>query len=103
MKKHETFPFGPKTASGVPKLQILNAVANYWKHREEWVFEGGQKRKNAIDKLFKEVGYSTKVDYPISGVLTELLYSSEIRFKSLIKPLIEWRDELIKNIKAKKF
>ena len=40
LKKPERFLFGPKTSSGIPKVKILNAVANYWKHREEWVFEG---------------------------------------------------------------
>lgn len=100
LRKHETFLFGPKTSSGVPKLQILNAVANFWKHREKWVFEGGLKRKDDVDCLFEEVGYSTDVDYPISGVLTELLTPLEVRFASLIMPLIEWRDELIKYTKA---
>lgn len=100
LKKHETFLFGPMTSSGVSKIQILNAVANFWKHREEWVFEGGQKRKDAVDMLFEDVGYSTDVDYPISGVLTELLTPFEVRFSSLIKPLVEWRNELINYTKA---
>lgn len=100
LKKHETFFFGPRTSSGGSKVQILNAVANFWKHREEWVFEGEQKRKDAINMLFEEVGYSTDVDYPISGILTELLTPSEVRLASLIKPLVEWRNELIQYTKA---
>ena len=100
LRKHETFLFGPKTSSGLSKLQILNAIANFWKHREEWAFEGGEKRKDAIDRLFEDVGYSTDFEYPISGVLTELLTPFEVQFSSLIKPLVEWRNELIKYTKA---
>lgn len=97
LRKHQTFLFGPMTQSGTSKIQILNAIGNYWKHREEWVFEGGQKRKDAVNKLFEEVGYSTDIDYPISGVLTELLFPSEVRFVSLLELIIEWRNELIKH------
>lgn len=96
LRKHETFHLGPKTASGVSKIAILNAVANFWKHREEWVLEGGEKRKAAVDALFEEVGYSCDLDYPISGVLTELLSPLEVRFSSLLAPVREWRDDLIK-------
>lgn len=42
LRKHETFLFGPKKPCGLSKLQILNAIANFWKHREEWAFEGGE-------------------------------------------------------------
>lgn len=97
LRKHQTFRFGPKTPSGASKLQILNAVGNFWKHREEWVFEGDQRRKDAVDRLFEEVGYSTGIDYPISGVLAELLAPSEVRFASLLEPIVEWRDEMIKH------
>ena len=95
-RKHETFHLGPKTTSGVSKIAILNAVANFWKHREEWVLEGGEKRRAAVDALFEEVGYSCDVDYPISGVLTELLTPAEVRFSSLLAPVRGWRDDLIK-------
>jgi len=33
-------------------------------------------------------------------VLTELLTPFEVQFSSLIKPLVEWRNELIKYTKA---
>ncbi|MCC5860271.1 MAG: hypothetical protein JJT90_19135 [Ectothiorhodospiraceae bacterium] len=96
LRKHETFDLGPKTTSGVSKIKILNAVANFWKHREEWVLDGGEKRKAAVDELFEEVGYTCDVDYPISGVLTELLSPLDVRFSSLLIPVKAWRDDLIK-------
>ena len=96
LRKHETFHLGPKTTSGVSKIRILNGVANFWKHREEWVLDGGEKRKAAVDALFEEVGYNCDVDYPISGVLTELLSPLEVRFSSLLVPVRAWRDDLIK-------
>ena len=96
LRKHETFHLGPKTMSGVSKIAILNAVANFWKHREEWVLAGGEKRKAVVDALFEEVGFTCDVDYPISGVLTELLSPLDVRFSSLLIPVRAWRDDLIK-------
>ena len=96
LRKHETFHLGPKTVSGQSKVAILNAIANFWKHREEWILEGGEKRKAAVDALFDEVGYSCDCDYPISGVLAELLSPAEVRFSNLLAPVTAWRDDLIK-------
>lgn len=92
--KHETFDYGPKTESGTSKIQIINAVANYWKHRSEWGLSGGGKRKEAVEQLFQEVGYSTDVEYPVSGVLTELLTPLETRLSNLMDIMINWRNSL---------
>jgi hypothetical protein len=94
LAKHEVFYYGPKTESGKSKIEIINAVANYWKHRSEWALDGGGKRKEAVDNLFNEVGYSTDVDYPVSGVLTELLTPLETRLYNLMEIMIEWRNSL---------
>lgn len=94
IKKNEAFIYGPKTTSGTSKIQIINAVANYWKHRSEWMLDGGGKRKETIETLFQEVGYSTDVEYPVSGVLTELLNPQETRLYNLKDILINWRNEL---------
>jgi len=92
--KHEAFAYGPRTATGTPKIQIINAVANFWKHRSEWALDGGGRRKEAVEKLFQEVGYSTDVEYPVSGVLTELLTPLETRLCSLMDIMIDWRNSL---------
>jgi hypothetical protein len=97
LRKHETFDLGPKTSSGVSKIKILNAAANFWKHREEWIFKGEEKQAEAVSILFGEVGYSIDTDYPISGVLTELLDPLEVRFSSLLIPVRAWRDDLIRS------
>ncbi len=97
LRKYTSYEFGPKTESGVAKIEILNALANFWKHREEWIFDDEQKRKNAADRLFGEVGCSTDMEYPISGVLTELLTPQEVRFSNLIPILSEWRNDMVKN------
>lgn len=94
LPKHETFKFGPKTDLGTSKVQIINAVANYWKHRSEWVLNGGGKRKEAVEMLFKEAGYSTDTEYPVSGVLTELLSPLDTRLSNLSGILFEWRNTM---------
>lgn len=99
--KHETFRFGPTTESGTSKIQIINAVANYWKHRSEWELNGGGKRQEAIEELFDEVGYSTDTDYPVSGVLTELLTPLETRLFNLLSILVDWRKGVFSDPRAK--
>ena len=94
LQKHETFRFGPTTDSGTSKIQIINAVANYWKHRSEWVLNGGGKWKEAIEKLFDEVGYSMDTDYPVSGVVTELLTPLDTRLSNLSGVLTDWRNSM---------
>ena len=56
-----------------------------------------ESRKNAIDVLFEEVGYSTDSEYPVSGVITELVSPKECRLTSLIEILVEWRNSLMKD------
>lgn len=101
LQKHDTFQYGPKTDSGTSKIQIINAVANYWKHRSEWALNGGGKRKEAIEKLFDEVGYSTDTDYPVSGVVTELLSPLDTRLFNLVGILTDWRNSMFSDPKVK--
>lgn len=92
--KHEAFDYGPKTQTGTPKIKVINALANFWKHSSEWALDGGGKRRDAVEKLFQEVGYSTDTEYPVSGVLTELLTPRETRLANLMDIMIEWRNSL---------
>ncbi len=98
-RKHETFKYGARTSSGASKVQIINAAANCWKHREEWVFDNGRRQMD-IDRLFEEIGYSTRVDYPISNVLAEVLAPAELSFANLLNVMRDWRDDLIAHTKA---
>lgn len=100
-QKQETFQYGPKTKSGISKIKIINAVANYWKHRSEWALNGGGKRQEAIEELFDEVGYSTDTEYPVSGVLTELLAPLDTRLSNLAEMLIDWRNSIFSDPRAK--
>ncbi len=36
IKKGKALQIGPFHESGVPIVKIINAVANYWKHKDEW-------------------------------------------------------------------
>lgn len=100
-QKHETFHYGPTTETGTSKIKIINAVANYWKHRSEWALNGGGKRQEAIEDLFDEVGYSTGTEYPVSGVLTELLTPHDTRLFNLAEMLIDWRNSVLSDPRAK--
>ena len=100
-QKHETFQYGPTTKNGTSKIKIVDAIANFWKHRSEWSLNGGGKRQEAIEKLFDAVGYSTDTEYPISGVLTELLAPLDTRLFNLAEMLVDWRNSTISDPRAK--
>ncbi|MCH7558043.1 MAG: hypothetical protein IIB56_11370, partial [Planctomycetes bacterium] len=42
------------------------------------------KRRENIEKAFESVGFSVDLDYPLSGVLTELSLPGEARFQSVL-------------------
>jgi len=99
IEKRKALAIGPMHSSGQSKAQIINSAANYWKHNSEWILEKSDRQRKRIEESFDLVGFPTNTDYPLSGILTELVYPELAAFQSLIVELKTWRDE-IQNIAA---
>lgn len=84
VSKRNALTIGPSHSSGNTKAQIINHAANYWKHKNEWNLSKKDKRRENIEKAFESVGFSVDLDYPLSGVLTELSLPGEARFQSVL-------------------
>jgi len=93
--KQHALSLGPLHSSGQTKVQIINHVANYWKHNNEWSLEKEDNRRKQIEKAFESVGFPVNTDYPISGVLYKIVYPDRATFEPIITILELWRNELL--------
>lgn len=98
IEKKKALSVGPFHSSGQTKAQIINSAANYWKHNSEWSLGKSEKQKKFIEETFESVGFPVDTDYPLSGVLTEIVSPEYTAFEPLINILVSWRDELSKTV-----
>ena len=96
VEKANAFSVGPCHKSGQRIAAIINHAANYWKHKEEWPLDKSPARKNRIRDAFDGLGFSVDSEYPLSGVLTEVVAPDAAAFTPLVAKLANWRDELRK-------
>jgi hypothetical protein len=111
-KKEAAFKLGQNHSSGESYAYIIHAVANYWKHCDEWktttailvsdsemmeiiirdyeLLEKIAKRTvNTIEKV------SSWADYTCANVLAAITDTEKLSVLALIPILLEWRDTLI--------
>jgi hypothetical protein len=111
-EKEIALKIGPNHVNGKSIATIINAAANYWKHRDEWreisfiiepesdmemrdfnLLTGHQK------KTIKQIETVTPcADYTCSNLLASLIKISELRLSLLVPFLEEWRNQLDKLI-----
>jgi hypothetical protein len=83
----------PTLASGRSVIEVINAAANFWKHRDEWPGQNG-KAEERTRAVIDDVS-SSSADYVMGNVLYELVRPHPLRFVSVVDRLIHWRDLLI--------
>jgi len=98
VEKRRALTFGPKHLGGLPKVQIINHAANYWKHNNEWASDRRAARQLAIEQAFEAVGFPVGTDYPLSGVLTELANPYPASLAAVVSTLEDWKAELYKAV-----
>jgi hypothetical protein len=94
IQKPDAFSLGPRHRTGKRIVEIINHAANYWKHHEEWHLEKNPARQNRIRDVFDAVGFPVDLDYPLSGILAEVVAPDSTAFTPLVAKLANWRDEL---------
>jgi hypothetical protein len=93
VSKDRALAVGPLHPSGRRVVSIINHVANYWKHKDEWGLDRDKARQNRIAAAFDAIGFPVGAEYPLSGILTELCSPAEAAFSSLVPLLVAWRDD----------
>jgi hypothetical protein len=98
VQKVKAIMIGPVHRSGRTAVSIINHAANYWKHRDEWILDSSDTKRKRIAEVFEDVGFPVDTDYPLSGILTELVTPSAAAFAPLLLVLESWRDDLYKSV-----
>jgi hypothetical protein len=94
VQNSDAFSCGPCHRTGKRIVEIFNHAANYWKHHEVWHLEKSPARQNRIRDVFDAVGFPVDSDYPLSGILAEVVAPNPTAFTPLVAKLATWRDEL---------
>ena len=74
-------------------VTLVNALANYWKHSQDWIHplsKTAQKTVDTITTLYPD----TEASYLTTNALAALLQPSEPRIGRVIPFLKQWRDSL---------
>ena len=91
--KFEAIKHPPTLPSGRFAIELINAAANFWKHRDEWT-RPNNRDEERTRAVIDDVTSST-ADYVMSNVLYELVRPQPLRFVWITNLLKRWRDLLI--------
>ncbi len=94
IKKKMVLLEGPKHSDGNSIARIVNDAANYWKHNNEWSMEKTPKRRKLIESTFESIGFPVDLDYPLSGVLTEISVPKYASLGAVFEKLEKWQRTL---------
>jgi len=94
VKKLNALSIGPHHSSGQTTVEIINHAANFWKHHDEWHLDKSGACQDRVRKAFDAVGFPVDLDYPLVGILSELVVPESAAFKSLVGKLRQWREEM---------
>jgi hypothetical protein len=100
VRKSEALRLGPQHSSGESVVQAITHAANYWKHRDEWVLDGDGRREERIRAAFDRIGFPVDTDYPLSGILTELVSPASPAFAPLVAVFADWRTAVVRHADA---
>jgi hypothetical protein len=96
IEKQHALSMGPLHSSGQTKVQIINHAANYWKHNNEWSLDRNSAQRKIIENTFESIGFPINIEYPLSGVLTEVASPEPAAFEPVIALLEVWTNVLYK-------
>jgi hypothetical protein len=100
IEKHLALEAGPRHAGGEPIARIINAVANYWKHSDEWNLHSvvTRSRSGLSHAQLETIRVIETVtpwdDYTCANLLSALASPSEPRLTCLLPQLEGWRNAL---------
>ena len=84
--------------SNTPKILLVNAAANYYKHNDEW---GEKWPTNHTTKILADVGITNKSEFPCFQV-AKILFGEKgaWKFKNIVKLITDWRGSVLSSSKA---
>jgi hypothetical protein len=91
-EKWESLLLGPKRPNGITYASVVNAVANYWKHSDEWDFSKLDGQQERTRKEIESVGIIVSEGYVICNVFQQLELKT---FSDLTPMLKEWSNAVM--------
>jgi len=84
---------------GVTRIQLVNAVANYFKHHDQWSRWPTSKKDRGFhdSEVLERVGITGKTEFPCAEA-TNLLCGTNWELTMLRQILKEWRAHVIKRL-----
>jgi len=86
----------PEVAGDTTKISLIYAIANYFKHHDEWDnWEANGHKKSTIETLGK-CNINEETEFPCQEVVTILWGEKKfIELNNLLDILVEWRKKLL--------
>lgn len=100
LSKIEAYRDHSSSRNNFSAIELINAAANYFKHRDEW---GALWPNNLTSQTLATYSITSQNEFPLKEV--QEIIENELGYSKLCFLLSEWRKELIKKSKkeAKKF
>jgi hypothetical protein len=89
-----------EVSSGITKVFLINTIANYYKHHEEWTgWEVNQANKKTIETL-NICGINKDCEFPCHEA-AQIIWPNEVlcELNYLLNVLVEWRENLVRHVK----
>ena len=100
LSKKEMLAYGSPYVGELSKIELINAIANYYKHHEEWPNWNleGQKKRTII--ALNNCGITENTDYPCHTA-AQLIWPSEVlcELNEMLFVLVAWRKNLLQHVK----
>jgi hypothetical protein len=97
-QKHQLLKSFSKKIEGanLTQLQLCNAIANYFKHHDEWENWEPKGQKKWDISVLSEVGINQSSSFPCYLAATKLWAEEDIEdLNNLLNILVEWREQII--------
>lgn len=105
IKKRAGLELGQQTRSGRSYVQLINSLANWWKHSAEWqhfAYEHKEiKRSKNEQRTIDDVLEISDYPYVFSTALVQLSPEGRLVLSDLIPFLVKWRDDVHESARQK--
>ena len=90
----------PEISNGITKVLLINTIANYYKHHEEWSgWEVNRLNRKTIETL-NSCGINEGCEFPCHEA-AQIIWPNEVlcELNYLLNILVEWRENLMHRVK----
>lgn len=94
VKKFELYKQSSLVTGGYTQVELINALANFFKHRDEWELKADPKTM----KVLNAFGVVESMDFPLHSGIQKILGEST-DFRGICRVLEDWRFMQIENLR----